>query len=258
MKKNATNQKLLTKVTAFILCLLILFLSTPSVIFAEIADGIDYLANTDSSSENEIDIYSYAGEVYEVVALREEGTKYFHLEDGTYVAAQYDYPVHYTDENGVLQDIDNSLSEASGGVFATPTARIKFVKKITGNDSLFTLHDGNTKLTLSLNNAIKGVKGSVVNYDDSEETTKLQKMMNLEKLSSSIIYKEILSGVDLEYIVQSNNIKENIIVKKKSDSYSYSFELKLNGMTATLSDSGDVLIFNEETDEIKYSEPVPE
>ena len=261
MKKKVLNQKLTTKVMSFILCVLIIFLATPSVIFAEAAGVIDSIKDTDSSLSNDNDsdndIYSYVGDAYEVEALREESAKHFHLEDGSYVAAQYDYPVHYVDDSGKMQDIDNQLAEASGGVFANKNARIKFAKKITGNETLFALHDGNTKLTLSLMNAIKGVSGTVTNYDDSNEPTLLQKMMNLEKLSSSIIYKDILTGVDLEYVAQSNNIKENIIVKEKADTYVYSFELKLNGLSAELLENGDIQILNEKTKEVQYIIPAP-
>ena len=230
MKKKVSTHKPSTRIISFILCLLIVFFATPSVIFAEAADAIKSQDNTKSSSSDNPDIYSYIGDAYEVEALREENTKHFHLENGSFVAAQYNYPVHYVDGNGTMQDIDNQLSEASGGVYANKNARIKFAKKITGNEVLFTLHEGNTKITLSLNNAVKGVKGVVTNNADAKEATQLQKMMNLEKLSSSIIYKNILQGVDLEYVAESNNIKENIIVKERSASYAYYFELSLTDL----------------------------
>ena len=82
--------------------------------------------------------------------------------------AQYDYPVHYTDESGNLVDIDNELDEAFGGVYANKSARIKFAKKINGSSELFALHDGSTKLTLNLVGAIKGTVGAVTNCSDSE------------------------------------------------------------------------------------------
>ena len=185
--------------------------------------------------------------------FREESVKHFRLSDGSYIAAQYNSPVHTLDENGVWQDIDNSLSK-SGSEFSNPTARIKFAKKITGNSTLFSLHDGNDKITLSLIGANKGTVGTVTNGSDAEEDTELQKMMNLEKLSSSIVYKDILDGVDLEYVAHSNNVKENIIVKTKRDSYSFSFEFKLNGLTPTLTSSGDIEICND-GGEIKYLIP---
>lgn len=41
--------------------------------------------------------------------LRDAGTKHFHLSDGTDVAVLYEQQVHYMDDAGVYQDIDNTL-----------------------------------------------------------------------------------------------------------------------------------------------------
>ncbi len=42
-------------------------------------------------------------------SLREETVKQFRMSDGSYVAVQYDTPVHYQDGDGQWQDIDNTL-----------------------------------------------------------------------------------------------------------------------------------------------------
>ena len=238
-----------------LITLILTFYFIPTVIYAEIADAVSDTGTKTDSGENIIEEQKDA--VYEDISLREMDVKHFRLSDGSYVAAQYPYPVHYSANDGALEDIDNSLSEVSGGVYANPTARIKFAKKITGSSTLFTLMDGSTKLTMSLIGAKKGVKGEITNYEDNEGDTELQKMMNLEKISSRIIYEEILDGVDLEYIVHSLNVKENIIVNKKQSSYSYSFEIKLNGLTAQLAENGDINILNESDGEIKYVIPAP-
>ena len=41
--------------------------------------------------------------------LRDAGTKHFHLSDGTDVAVLYEQQVHFMDDAGVYQDIDNTL-----------------------------------------------------------------------------------------------------------------------------------------------------
>ena len=248
------------------LSLTLLFYVIPSTIYAKVANAIETNENaydntvivTDSSSgaddittENVLD-----GILYEATELREENVKHFRLSDGRYVAAQYDFPVHVLDENGTWQDIDNSLSDY-GSEFSNESARIKFAKKITGNSELFALHDGNTKISLSLIGATKGTVGAVTNNSDADTDTELQKMMNLEKISASVIYKDILKGVDIEYVAFSKNIKESIIVKEKSNTYSYSFELKLNGIIPTLTENGDIELRDEESGTIKYVIPAP-
>ena len=121
---------------------------------------------------------------------------------------------------------------------------MKFAKKITENESLFTLHDGNGKITLSLDGAKKKTAGKVTNTSTEfdKDATKLTKLTTLDKLSAKILYADILDDVDIEYIAESLNIKENIIVKKASDSYSYTFTLKLNNLTAEQRADGSIVI----------------
>ena len=251
VRKTLRHKRVLTRLVSLTLTFLLIFLATPTVIFAEISDAF---SDSEGSLNTAAD-FSAGTEIVEDETKREERVKHFRLEDGSYVAAQYDLPIHTLSSDGKWVDIDNSLS-ASGSEYTNSSQRIKFSKKITGNGSLFTLHDGNTKLTLSLIGAKRGVAASIKNGADAEEETKLQKLMNLEKLSSAVIYPEILDGVDLEYVVNSLNVKENIIVKNKKDSYSYSFLLSLNNLTATLKENGDVAILGENGEQ-KYTIPAP-
>ena len=265
----ARRMHLGTRVLALVLTLVLAFYAVPSVVFAEAGEAISAaLASDGGSSETSAEksrgsgasdgsgeSYLYDTDLYEVVELREESAKHFHLPDGTYIAAQYPYPVHIMDESGKLADIDNELLE-DGDSYGNKSARIKFAKKITGNETLFTLSENNTKITLSLIGAEKGVAGTVTNGTDAEEDTELGKKLNLERLTASVTYADILPAVDLEYVVHGLNVKENIIVKERADAYSYSFELKLNNLTAELTESGDVRILDS-LGEVKYIIPAP-
>ena len=161
----------------------------------------------------------------------------------------------YRDDDDIWQEIDNTLS-SEGSEISTPNARIKFAKKITGNESLFTLHDGSSKLVMSLDGAIKKTSGVIENTDDSNTySSDLQKLMTLEKLTSKIIYRDILDGVDLEYVIVSSNVKENIIVKKPLSCYTYTFTVSLNNLSAVLLDDGSVSIFDPQSGEQAYFIP---
>ncbi len=263
MKKSVFRRKTFIRITSLILTLLILFAVPPTVVYAEALGAIasigDGSANGDTvqSGDNSTDAYTTLRDVYEVTELREESVKHFRLEDGSYVAMAYDAPVHYVGADGSFLDIDNRLSDV-GSEYSTSNARVKFSKKITGNGTLFTLHENNTKITLSLIDAIKKTEGRVTSdhsTDEREETT-LGKLANLENLTSSILYEDILEGVDLEYVVRSLNVKENIIVKERLDSYTFTFELALNNLTAALTDTGDVRIADA-SGETAYVIPAP-
>ena len=249
-----------SRVLSMILSMLIIFYMVPITVSAKEADEESLPSGEAAETVDTAiadDVRSKNSEIYEVVDLREANAKHFRLADGSYALAHYDYPVHYIDEYGDYVDIDNRLSD-SGSEFSTENARVKFIKKITGNGNIFTLHENNAKITMGLVGAEKktaGVVTSVGNSDDYIEDA-LGKLTNLENISSTIRYSDILDGVDIEYIVHSLNIKENIIVKERKDSYSYTFTIELNNLEAVLSDDGNVYISNTDG-EVKYIIPAP-
>ena len=228
------------KSLSMFLAVLMTILVVPLSVYAEIFDVPQAEVHDDATSGQLV-----KPEVYELVDRREENVKHFKLSDGTVTAVMYETPVHYLDGNGEWQDIDNTLAD-DGSEYATSNSRVKFAKKTTGNGVLFTLHENNTKITVSLDGAKKKVAGRVTNTitENGEETTELQKQMTLDKLSSRILYPDILDGVDLEYVVKSGNIKENIIVKEYLNSYSYSFTVSLNNLTAILNSDGSISLTN--------------
>ena len=183
-----------TKILSLILSLLIVFYLVPTSVFAEGLDNDTTVSDSSVSANEENNTYNT--EIYEVTELREENVKHFRLEDGSYVAAQYNYPVHYIDENGEFEDIDNRLTE-SAGELSTSNSRVKFIKKITGNGNIFTLHDRNTKITVGLIGAEKKAEGIVSSTNNSDDYIEdaLGKLTNLENISSTIIYKDILFDI---------------------------------------------------------------
>ena len=174
------------KTLAVFLSILMIVYLVPTFVFAEWIDGL----SSGTSGEND-EPAGRASDTYEMTERREENVKHFHCPDGTNIAVQYDMPVHYLD-NGEWKDIDNTLA-ASGNDYSTSNARIKFAKKITGNESLFTLHDGNRKIVMSLDGARKKTAGKVTSLEKETDATetKLQKLMRLDKLSSKITYENM-------------------------------------------------------------------
>ena len=260
-KNIMKNYTFSIKALSAIMTILVLIASLPMSVFAselrslfeedaEISQVSDGVSNVEGENTGLLAI-----DPFEITELREEYVKYFRNSDGNYVAAQYDSPVHTLDENGKWQDIDNSLS-LSGNELSTKDSRIKFAKKLNGNNELFTLKEGNTKLSLSLDGANKKAEGSVITEDESS-MTKLQKLMNLESLNARVIYTEALDNVDIEYIAASGSVKENIIVKSRLDSYVFSFTMKLSGLYAQLSRDGSVEICNSSDESLQYIIPAP-
>ena len=219
MKTTSKTNRFLS----FVLAVLLIFYILPISAIAN-ADFGSEDAEESAPLESESTLTS-ENEAFEVVSLRESNVKHFKTADGTYVAAAYSSPVHYL-KDGVWEDIDNRLVE-NASEFSTNNSRVKFSKKISGNGEIFTLHENNAKITLSLVGAIKKTEGVVVDKENGDDTekTELGKLMNLENLTSGIIYKDILDGTDVEYVLDGLNIKENIIVKEKKDNYLIRFLL---------------------------------
>ena len=243
-------KKFSMKFIACLLSVLLVIMSLPVSAFA-----IDLSGDSSPPAEDEI---VYNRDIVEIVDMRTATDKYFRLDDGSYYVAHYNSDIHYLDDNGVWQDIDNSLT-VNGGEITTSNAKIKLAKKTTGNGEIFTIHEGNRKLSLALNGANKKVDGIISNNETEfdDDATQLQKMTTLDKISASVRYNDILENVDLEYVIKGANIKENIIVKAKASNYSYSFTLSLNNLVASLSEKNEIVISDSSTSEVVYLIPAP-
>ena len=73
---------------------------------------------------------------FEEASLRSERVKHFRMGDGSYVAVQYDVPVHHRDADGRWQDIDNTL-EPVGQTYAVEDGSVAFAASLNG-DAVFT------------------------------------------------------------------------------------------------------------------------
>ena len=176
-------KKIMQKTLSVVLSVLFVIYLVPAWVYADMFDAESEVTDV---SEN----ISIINEPFEVESLREESVKHFRLEDGTFIAVQYDDAVHRLDESGKWQDIDNTL--VSDGQFFS-NARVKFAKKTNGSEKLVTIHDGNYKLTLSLDGANKKVNGVINDYETTLENNQndLYKMTTLDNLAASIVYKDI-------------------------------------------------------------------
>ena len=197
----------------------------------------------------------------EVTALREENVKHFDMGNGTYQAIVYSHPVHKKDSKGNWQDIDFGmrLTRSQGNsVYTSKTAGAAFAASYTANASIMTLTGEDSSISMSLvvpqlTAAKRTAIAAKVTEPESRITT-FEEAKNA-KFSSSVLYEEVMPGVDLEYIAGIGTVKENIIVKAPMESYA--FALELEGLRPELQKEGHVLIYDEKTKELKYEIPMP-
>lgn len=221
--------------------------------------------------------------VGEVTEMREESVKYFLCDDGSYIAATYAAPVHYN-ENGVWKEIDNTLTPSSksgetvystkGGLNVTVPSDLGSGKRFTATNGSYTISFGVKSIDNSLSAQAKVVETdalpSVVKMNSTAEIsnekvtassmaqkaetlTEKQKVekfnneqMTVDKQSGAVVYKGFDRQSDLEYIVTSNSLKENIVVYKPQAEYVYSFDLDSDGLIPVEQANGSIILVESE------------
>lgn len=77
-------------------------------------------------------------------------------------------------------------------------------------------------------------------------------------VGSEAHYKNVDEGVDIQYVMVGNNVKENIIVRKKQDNYSFKFVYKLNGLELRKSEDEEKLeLYSPKTNKVEFTIPAP-
>ena len=202
---------------------------------------------SDDIDETEIE----ATIIAEETSKREENVKHFRMSDGSYKAAQYDVPVHFM-LNGEWTDYDNTLTEVDAddeenenkliknkdlkNALADYTVRLS--KKTNGKKFVRIEKDG-YKLSWYYTNAKKSTAQITEVATDDDDTT-------LEKLSSRVTYEDVYKNTDFEYIISSNGLKENIILKKSKAKTTFEAEYKANGLTPVQVDSHTINLVSED------------
>ncbi len=233
--------------------------------------------------------------LYEVEELREAGTKHFRMSDGTFLAVNYGIPVHYQDADGTWQDIDNSLVQDEAARGTADLQSVSGERTVAFAPSLqegriFTAGYKDVEVTVSLLDTAQVSPGlskdpqilqesetgrepaitfsrsataeliedapAVLRGENLNSTEQLIADVTPENLRQSLIYKEVYPGVDLCYTAYGYDIKEQIIVKKKQETYRYDFLLQSEGLTAVLNEDGSVYLKNS-GEEVIYEIPAP-
>ena len=260
-------KKFSTRFLTVLLAVAILVAGLPMSVFAAEVNNSTNASATNTDLGTGIETVKNA-EVYAVdedIALRNSNTKYIRMSDGSYYVAMYNNEVHYQNEDGEWEEIDNTLltsaSEDDDDFVGVSTAKSKYNVKFANNSSsskLVTIKDGNYKISFGLVNADKTKAATITNPEThDEDATALERLIYVKNAVSSVVYEDILENVDLEYVVNGNDIKENIIIKEKSDSYIYEFDMKLNKLTAELLENGTIALKDEESNETVFVIDLP-
>lgn len=190
--------------------------------------------------------------VCEVEEKREEYSKTYKRMDGSYTTVVSRTPIHKF-KDGEWKEIDNSLA-TEGEILKNTDGSfdIEFPETISENEKITVTNNGES-IAFSVNNIDSS--SAVVTTPESEEKDIIEE--DLSKTVSEITYESIDKNTDVQYVVSSGFVKENIIVNDESGiKDTYSFDIEKGSLTAVLDDSNS-LIFKNEKKEIVFTIPAP-
>ena len=216
--------------------------------------------------------------VREVESLRTADTKHFLMKDGSYIAVQFDSVIHYQDSRGKWADIDNRLTTEKTskldirnyineltpqtpeqiGAFVRERGNVDIQLAQTANPNSGLLFTGYKGYSVAF--SLKGAKQTTmreVPVPKIDKSNSIASAAEPAHLTATALYADILDGVDLEYTLYGENIKENIIVKRPMPSYEFSFDLILGNLIPAAQEDGSILLNDPLTDKSIYVIPAP-
>lgn len=155
--------------------------------------------------------------VEEEEGLRTEDGKHFRLSDGSYISVSYGMPVHYADENGAWQDIDNTLqlmkSRQKGAAYTTENGAcaVSFSENLS-DGQLFTTAYDRQSVSMSLMDStiqvqdnrqtetIPAVAENIAPSDAATEPTEMaeETVVVTEDVSGAAEYTEPVSSTEAD------------------------------------------------------------
>lgn len=181
----------------------------------------------------------------ELKEVRTQDTRVYAEDSKTRVMELYDRPNFFKTEEDDYIDIDNKLI-FDGKKYQTGANSFKtrFFKEIPAG-KVVEIEEGRCKIEIFSLDAAKcphcGAEACVC--DDDNGRIKIQ---------------GVKENTDLEYVAESDRLKENIIVNKKADKYEYEFEIFIDGLYVTPAKNGRRLeLRRKETGCVQYYIPTP-
>lgn len=197
-------------------------------------------------------------DTYEKVSLieqkdnRTENSKTFYTSNGTYATIATTDPICYEDD-GKYKDIDNTIIKKDANTLTNTdnSYSVELPKVYDSGDSIVISKD-NVSVSLGIISNNVSTKAKVNNYksekaDETSLQNQLYNELEISKMESAVLYKNVYSNTDIEYQILPDSIKENIIINKApTDKLSYTYSLKTNGATAILNDDNSVSVISKE------------
>lgn len=242
-----------------------------------------------TSSPNE-KVSAIAEQPFEVLSMRSQYEKHYDNGDGTYTAIIDTAPIHYNNENGEWVEIDNTLIQNDDGSYTNAKNSMNVTLTSIANVNTISdidKHKMNDCHLVSIDYMGYNVSWDIVNpYADNAEKVSVceaasycpieiskhnsQRLIemdneylenNIEKTisskNSSVWYRSLFNGCDINVEIKPTSIKENIVLNnKEAANHTFTYYIKTNGLIADLCDDNSIKFVDEE-DNIIFFMPAP-
>lgn len=202
--------------------------------------------------------------VSEDITLRSEYVKHFLLNNGTYLAVQYNHPVHDLNENNEWVDLttDFSFQQASddsvdfdGFVSSSKGKELKVSNssdalkvKLTNKEETDRINSLTLENITSLPNQVSAQiiePNTNPNQDGESYEESIDRIIRNSAATSTVEFPDIYTGVDFIYKATYSGYEGKIILDNTAGINTFSFELEAPGLTAEINDTGNVCFIDE-------------
>ena len=205
----------------------------------------------------------------EETSRRGEFEKHYLLSDGSFAAVSYAEAVHYKNDNGAWEEVDNRLSlNASTSRFTNNNDKfsVSFAES-PSSGVLASLNTSGTSFSWSL--SVNKAEGGQITANATQKATVLgeaatktraslsasadaspvgKKLSDKEafisnKISGKLSYEKLFDSapeIAVQYSIYHNKIEEDILITRQTDVKNFSMEVSAPGLTAILNNSGAV------------------
>ena len=273
-------KKLFFRICSTILVIVLLVNMLPMSIFAEaFKEGLTTQETVSTSQMQELDAHVVA----ELTDKRTQYAKEFLLSNGLHLATVYADPVHYETEDG-WKEIDNTLKVSSDGTL-TNTAGVwgvSFPQQLTGNKSISIKKDGYTLaftlagelrssgelMTAAIGTAateqlaVSQMQTATASIQQIDTATLGQAYTYSQavpvKMYSQLRYNSIYANTDVIYDLQSDTVKESIVMDTYSSTLrGYRYTLNVGQLIPVLEEDGEITFYAPDKKTVVMVMPAP-
>lgn len=190
--------------------------------------------------------------VNEATELIEERTIYsktFDNQDGTLRTEISQSPLHFERENGVLEEIDNTLTSVGDGKIenGNNVFNIQFdeLKEVVSDGLSLTEKDYSVKM--NLNEMV--IENEVLEADSSEAVI----------LDNTVTYKDVFENITLNYTLGDDFVKEDIVIQERPEAglpEKFTYSMSLNGLGYKVEENR-IYLLDKVTQEVMYEISAP-